>query len=71
MIQSFKYGIFFLLIGLLFSCSRHVTETQLEKLPKVKDTQLNHILDSLATVKFEQFYSKISKKVQDSTQNVS
>lgn len=71
MIQSFKYGLFFLLIGFLFSCSRHVTETQLEKLPKEKDNQLNQILDSLATIKFDHFYSKISTKVQDSTQNVS
>lgn len=71
MIQSFKYGFLFLSIGLLISCSKKTTDIQLVKLPKVKDSHLIHVLDSLAMVKFENFYSKISTKVQDSTQNVS
>lgn len=71
MIQSFKYGLIFLLLGFVFSCSKRTTEITLVKLPKVKDSHLMHILDSLATVKFDHFYAKISTKLQDSTQNVS
>ncbi len=71
MIQSFKYGLLILSLGFLFSCSKHTTEIQMVKLPKVKDNHLVQILDSLASVKFQNFYSKISTKVQDSTQNVS
>lgn len=71
MSHSFKYGFVFLFVGLLFSCSQKTTETALVKLPKVKDSQLIEVLDSLAKIKFQHFYSKISTKVQDSTQNVS
>jgi hypothetical protein len=56
---------------MLFSCSKTTTEIALVKLPKVKDKDLIDLLDSLASVKFQHFYSKISTKLQDSTQNVS
>ena len=68
---NFKYCFILLSIGVLFSCSHKTTEIALVKLPKVKDSQLIEVLDSLAKVKFQNFYSKISTKVQDSTQNVS
>lgn len=71
MSHNFKYGFIFLLIGTILSCSPKITEIGLVKLPKVKDNQLVQVLDSLATIKFQNFYSKISTKVQDSTQNVS
>lgn len=71
MSHSFKYGFILLTIGMLFSCSQKTTEIALVKLPKVKDSQLIDILDSLSRIKFQNFYSKISTKVQDSTQNVS
>jgi len=71
MIHSFKFGVVLFIIGMLFSCSQKTTEIALVKLPKVKDNQLIEVLDSLSKVKFQNFYSKISTKVQDSTQNVS
>lgn len=71
MSHSFKYGFILLSLGMLFSCSQKTTEIALVKLPKVKDSQLIDVLDSLSKIKFQNFYSKISTKVQDSTQNVS
>jgi hypothetical protein len=71
MSHSFKFGYLFLVVGMLFSCSKTTTEIALVKLPKVKDKDLIDLLDSLASVKFQHFYSKISTKLQDSTQNVS
>ncbi len=71
MSHNFKFGYLFLVLGILFSCSKTTTEITLVKLPKVKDNYLIHVLDSLASVKFQHFYSKISTKLQDSTQNVS
>ena len=71
MSHSFKFGYLFLVVGILFSCAKTTTEIALVKLPKVKDHDLIHVLDSLASVKFHHFYSKISTKLQDSTQNVS
>lgn len=69
--HNFKYGFILLILGLFFSCAKTTTDVALVKLPKVKDSQLIEVLDSLATVKFQHFYSKISTKVEDSTQNVS
>ena len=68
---SFKIGFIALSALFLFSCSRKIGELHAEKLPKIKEQRLVEVLDSLSTVKFKYFYSKISTKFQDSTQNVS
>ncbi len=70
MIQFTKHTIWVLLILALTSCGSK-KEHDGEKLPKVKDAVLTNVLDSLSSVEFDYFYSKISTKYKDSSQNVS
>ncbi len=70
MTPFFKIITILLSVGFLFSCAKTMSDIKPERLPRVKDAELNHILDSLSTAKFDYFYSKISTKFTDSTQNV-
>lgn len=53
----------------LVSCSPKTAEV-LEKLPRVKDSELAFSLDSMANQHFGSFYAKISTNYEDSSQNV-
>jgi hypothetical protein len=60
----------------LSSCSpKFVTETNqpipLEKLPKIKDKDLLQTMDSLALIKLQSFYSKLSVDYKDTTREIS
>lgn len=70
MIQYTKHTIWVLFILVLTSCGSKKGQDG-EKLPKVKDAVLTHVLDSLSSVEYDYFYSKISTKYKDSSQNVS
>lgn len=59
-------GIFF-----LAACSKKLTETDREKLPRRKVQELVGVLDSLSDMKPNLFYSKISTKFEDTNSNIS
>jgi hypothetical protein len=70
MMQSIKYGVVVVLATLLAACSRNKSELVV-KLPKKKDVELLDAMDSIADQSYSSFYSKISTKYSDSSQNVS
>lgn len=72
MTRSIKYGFIGLVIAFLgAACSKHTTDVQMEKLSRVKDVQLEAVLDSLSAFQFSHFYSRIDTDFKDSQQNVS
>ncbi len=70
MIQFTKYSIWILSILILTSCGTKVVGDGV-KLDRVKDTDITSVLDSLSSMEYSYFYSKLSTKYQDSSQNVS
>ncbi|MGB0914611.1 MAG: DUF4292 domain-containing protein, partial [Crocinitomicaceae bacterium] len=70
MTQFIRNTIWVLFILALTSCGSKKEQAG-DKLAKAKDTELTQVLDSLSSVKFDYFYSKISTKYKDSSQNVS
>ncbi|MEJ6776941.1 MAG: DUF4292 domain-containing protein [Crocinitomicaceae bacterium] len=70
MIQCTKYGVWILSILLLTSCANHY-QSEAQRLEKVKDIKITTILDSLSSMEFSHFYTKLSTKYKDSSQNVS
>lgn len=69
--QNSKYYFLVLTIGIFVSCSRNSVEGVVSKLEKKKDVELNSALDSLSSLDVSTFYSKISTKYKDSSQNAS
>lgn len=70
MTQFIRNTIWVLFILALTSCGSKKEQAG-DKLAKAKDIELTQVLDSLSSVKFDYFYSKISTKYKDSSQNVS
>ena len=66
-----KSSILIVFLGLLTSCSKSIVEARTERLPKKKDVVLKQVLDSLSGIEFDYFYTKMSTKYSDSTQNLS
>lgn len=67
-INSVILTVFF---GLLISCSKNIVAERTERLPKKKDVVLKEVLDSLSEIEFDFFYTKMSTKYSDSSQNSS
>ena len=56
---------------LLFSCSKKLVAENTERVSRKKTSELLDVLDSLTKQKPQTFYSKISTKYQDTTQDLS
>lgn len=54
-----------LLLVLFASCAKKLTETEGEKLPRVKEKELMNALDSISLKKPDFFYSKLDTKFDD------
>jgi len=67
--QNKAYLTLMAMMLLLVSCSPKTAEV-LEKLPRVKDSELAFSLDSMANQHFGSFYAKLSTNYEDSSQNV-
>ncbi|MES2588702.1 MAG: DUF4292 domain-containing protein [Bacteroidota bacterium] len=71
MIRSIKIAFFAGFFSLLlFSCSKKVVG-ELVKVDRKKTSELVFVLDSLSVLKPSTFYTKISTKYRDTTQNIS
>jgi hypothetical protein len=70
MAQYIKYGSWILLSLILTACANHY-QHQDQKLNRVKDTKITHVLDSLSAMEYTHFYTKLSTKYKDSAQALS
>lgn len=70
MIQLIKYGVVAFAGVIFFASCSDKTTGEFEKLPRVKDTDLQLVLDSLSDQQVSTFYSKISTKYSDTNRNV-
>lgn len=70
MIRFTKYFAFLSCL-LLFSCAKKLVGGNMEKVERRKTSELLHVLDSLTKQKPQTFYSKISTKYRDTTQDLS
>jgi Domain of unknown function (DUF4292) len=69
--MKLNYKLFFLLLIILTSCAKKLTENELPKVKREKTQNLLATLDSLSQIRPKTFYSKISTKYQDTTRNIS
>ena len=69
--QKLTSLILFISATLLFSCSQKTVGEIPEKIERKKTSELVSVLDSLSLQKPTTFYSKISTKYRDTTQNIS
>lgn len=60
-----------LFFALIFVSCKTRVPTEMEKLPKMKDDELEEALSKIAVFDFETFYAKISTDYKDSTRKVS
>lgn len=67
----FISNIAFFSILILSSCSKKLIAENLEKVPRIKTNELLDALDSISSQLPKTFYSKISTKYKDNTQDVS
>ncbi|MDX2362504.1 MAG: DUF4292 domain-containing protein [Crocinitomicaceae bacterium] len=71
MSHYFKYAIFPILAGFLFSCAQSNLENHTGVVQRTKDVEIKVALDSLSVCEFDYFYTKISTDYEDSLQNAS
>ena len=65
-----KYGSWIVLTLILTACATTI-QHQGQKLSRVKDTKITHVLDSLSSMEYTHFYTKLSTKYKDSSQALS
>jgi len=70
MTQYIKYGSWILFSLILTACANHY-QHQEHKLDRVKDARIIHVLDSLSSMEYTHFYTKLSTKYKDSSQALS